>query len=111
MTFLYRDTGQVLLEGAMHSHHPAVWRRATGTLLDRRPRYGCVKQGHSGDISGHGLSGQGLQSQRFPQASRQASASTDRTRGLLTGPKVWPARRDLDPRPRVCVQEAWGGGH
>lgn len=69
-----------------------------------------VKQGHSGDTSGHGLSGSGLQSQRFPQASRQASASTDRTQRPLTGPKVWPARRDLDPRPRVCGAGGLGWG-
>lgn len=52
------------------------------------------------------------QSQQFPQASRQASASTDRTQRPLTGPKVWPAQRYLGPQPRVCgAGEAWGGGH
>lgn len=69
-----------------------------------------VKQGHSGNTSGHGLSGSGLQSQRFPQASHQASASTDRTQRPLTGPKVWPARRDLGPRPRVCGAGGLGLG-
>lgn len=69
-----------------------------------------VKQGHSGDTSGHGISGSGSQSQQSPQAPCQASASTDRTQRPLTGPEVWPAWKDVGPRPRVCsAGEAWGG--
>lgn len=69
-----------------------------------------VKQGHSGDTSGHGISGSGSQSQQSPQAPCQASASTDRTQRPLTGPEVWPAWKDVGPCPRVCsAGEAWGG--
>lgn len=55
--------------------------------------------------------GQGLQSQRFPQASR-ARPLPLRTgrRGLSLGPRCGQHGETWDPRPRCAVQEAWGWG-